>query len=247
MPNPKQFETRLLRPVRGGVVALIGVVGAGACLAVFTFDLQLISEIDINALLVSFVLCGLGAGLGFILLYRLLPERPPISLFGWTGVRLQRQIRIETSVQAMRDHSAVGEPQSRSQNLAIPADAQPEKISRYKTPENSAIFAFLAIILMSAALSPRVPLGWEFLCVALLAGSTLALIMHWRERGSNDSNYVVPVGGGAVASAAMIGLGMVMMRFPFLRVFLEVVLGAGAVIAATLHWLHSRNREAPFV
>jgi hypothetical protein len=45
----------------------------------------------------------------------------------------------------------------------------------------------------------------------------------------------------------MIGLGMVMARFSFLRIFLELVLGVGAVIAVALHWLHSRPRDTSLV
>jgi hypothetical protein len=79
--------------------------------------------------------------------------------------------------------------------------------------------------------------------VSVAAGrQLLALIFYWsrwRGGGSNGLNYAVPVAGGAVAAAAMIGLGMVMTRFSFLRIFLELILGAGAVIAVALHWLHS--------
>jgi peptidoglycan biosynthesis protein MviN/MurJ (putative lipid II flippase) len=132
----------------------------------------------------------------------------------------------------------------------VPDGYHSQKVSRYKTPENSVIFAFISMILMSAALSPRMPIGWKFLSLSLLAGSVLALIFYWsrwRGRGSNGLNYAVPVAGGAVAAAAMIGLGMVMTHFSFLRIFLDLVLKTGAVIAVALHWLHSRPRDTSLV
>jgi hypothetical protein len=240
MGNAQQFETKLFKtPVPGGVVALIASLGAGVCLAVFAFDLQLISEIDINSLVASFVLCGLGAGLAFILLYRLFPPKPPISLFEGAGVQIERPMPLETPAQTVQELPAVVEAQSGSQSLAVPGKDRAEKVSKYQTPENSPVFALISIVLMSAALSPRLPLGWAFLCLALLGGGALAFYWaRWKSLGSNQLNYAIPVAGGAVVSAAMIGLGMVMMRYPFLRVFLELVLAAGAVIAIALHWLH---------
>jgi hypothetical protein len=251
MRNVKQSGKSLFRaPVRGGLAALLGLVGIGVCFSVFILDLQLISEIDINGLILSFVLCGLGAGLGIILLYRLFPGRPPVSLFGKIGVQIQDPILIETPSRAVREGSTAIEPTSTSWSLAVPGDNHPPKASRYKMPENSAIFSFISIILMTAALSSRVPLGRNFVCLSLLAGGALALTFYWlrwRGRGSNNLHSAIPVAGGVVASAAMIGLGVVMMRFSFLRVFLELVLVAGVVIAAGLQWLHSHDRDTSLV
>jgi hypothetical protein len=251
MRNLKRYEKQPLRlPVNPGVVALVGLMAAVICFLAFAFDLQLILEIDINGLIVSFVLCGLGAGLGFFLFNRLFPGRPPMSLFGKTGVRIQHQIPFATPAPTVREGPTIVEAHSRTEGLVIPDSYHPQRVSRYKTPENGVIFAFISMILMSAALSPRMPIGWKFLSLSLLAGSVLALIFYWsrwRGRGSNGLNYAVPVAGGAVAAAAMIGLGMVMTRFSFLRIFLELVLGAGAVIAVALHWLHSRPRDTSLV
>jgi hypothetical protein len=72
-------------PVGPAITALVGLAVVAACLLVFACDLLVITPLDFQALFVSFLICSLGAGIGFIVLRRLAPRREPISLFGGPG------------------------------------------------------------------------------------------------------------------------------------------------------------------
>jgi hypothetical protein len=104
MSNFRHSEAALLkRPIRPGVAALIGLIAAAICLLLFASDVSLILEIDIGGLVISFVLCGVGAGIGFTLLYRAIPRRPPETLFGRSrGVMIEpgTEIRAESQERA---------------------------------------------------------------------------------------------------------------------------------------------------
>src|SRR6478752_7100366 len=101
MSNLRHSEATLLkRPIRPGVAALIGLMAAAICVLLFASDVSLISEIDIGGLVISFVLCGVGAGIGFTLLYRAIPGRPPETLFGRSGgVMIEARTEIRAGSQ----------------------------------------------------------------------------------------------------------------------------------------------------
>jgi len=88
--------------------------------------------------------------------------------------------------------------------------------------------------------------SWQFLFLAILAGGAVALVLYWSHsrQEPNISGNKIPVAGGVVGSAALIGLGVVMMRFHFLRDFLSLAVGAGSVIALVLYWVHRREENS---
>ena len=62
------------------------------------------------------------------------------------------------------------------------------------------------------------------------------------DRRQSISRYKIPVGGGVVGLAALIGMGIALMDTPSLRYFvgLAIVLGGGAAIG--LNWVRGWKR-----
>src|SRR5262249_12126099 len=89
--------------------------------------------------------------------------------------------------------------------------------------------------------------GWEFLSLVLPAGCVVALALGWRRRLQlvvGIPRYAIPVSGGMIVSAAVMGIGIVMARFYFLRAFLGLAILTGVVIALALYWVRSRQQNA---
>lgn len=119
-----------------------------------------------------------------------------------------------------------------------------QSISRYKARESSGALVFATAIGVSLVLGGRLRGGWEFLSLAVPAGCAVALVLYWsrNRRASNSSGYKIPVAGGIIGVAALAGVGLVMMRFSFLRDFLGLAILAGGAIALGLNW-NRRRRE----
>jgi len=99
--------------------------------------------------------------------------------------------------------------------------------------------ALLIVLIFASALPLRVPIGWGFLWLGIAGGGAVALVLR---RWGQVSSYTVQVAGGLVGVTVMLGLGVVMAHFRFLRYFLAMVVAGGIAVAWLLHW--SRSREA---
>src|ERR1044071_1621719 len=75
-PGPALFKTA----VGTAITALIGLIAVAVSLLVFV--LNLLVTPDVGALIVSFVVCGMGLTIGLMVLRRLAPRREPETLFG---------------------------------------------------------------------------------------------------------------------------------------------------------------------
>lgn len=243
-PGPALFKT----PVGSAITALIGLILAAVSLLVFVFDLLVTPEM--GALIVSFVVCGLGLTTGLMVLRRLAPRREPMSLFGGPdGVPLQAVMRTE--VPAQRREECPPEVILKSAS-PVHGDAEinpvmkshgSESIATRKTHDGGGVAAFATVVGMTAILVGRLAFAWQFLSLAILAGGAIALVLYWSRsrQDANISGYKIPVAGGIIGSAALAGVGLVMLRFHFLRDFLLLALGAGGAVALILSW--GRRRE----
>ena len=103
MRDGKHSEAALLKgPVETVMTALIGLIVAAFSLLVFVFDLLVTTEVGINGLIVSFVVCGVGLTTGLFLLRSLVPRREPISLFaGAVGLSVQPTTRAKVPAQTV--------------------------------------------------------------------------------------------------------------------------------------------------
>jgi len=84
------------------------------------------------------------------------------------------------------------------------------------------------------------------LSLTVVAGCALALVLYWRQ-GSGISEYRIPATGGVIGLIAIVGLGVIMMRFHALRYFFGLVIVSGGVIALLLRWLHRRGRSGSLI
>ena len=236
-------------PVGPAVTALLGLILTAVFLLVFASDLLLILEINIDDLIASFIVCGLGAGLGFILLRRLFPQRGPISLFGDSGVPIPCVKETNTPVHAAEHSQAVKEQATHavrpgSHIKPVMLGHGSESPATLNTHQSPGIALAVTVIGMTLIVVGRFDGGWQFTSLALLTGGAMAVVLYWVRRQPQNSSiwsYAIPVSGGVIGSAAMIGVGVVMMRFHFLRLFLELVVGAGVVIAVVLRYLNNRT------
>jgi len=249
MRDGEHSETALLqRPVGTVMTAVIGLIVAAISLLVFVLDLLVTPEIAIADLIVSFVVCGLGLTTGLTVLRRLLPRREPMSLF--CGVPLQGAMPAETPIQ--RD-----ERPRESTNNARPAHSNAQispvmkshgskSIATYKTHDDPGALALFTVIGVSLVLGGRLAGGWEFLSLAMPAGWAVALALYLsrNRRASNISGYKIPVAGGVIGAAALIGVVLVMVHFPFLRDFLGLAILAGGAIALGLNWSRRRGEKS---
>jgi hypothetical protein len=104
----------------------------------------------------------------------------------------------------------------------------------------------VTIIGLGCALAMRFNDGWQFLSLTALAGCSIALVLYLsrNRRASNISGYKIPVAGGNIGTAALAGVGMVMLRFHFLRDFLLLAAGAGCAIAVGMNWSRRRRENS---
>jgi hypothetical protein len=237
---------------------VIGLIVAAVSLLVFVLDLLVTPEVD--ALIVSFVVCGLGLTTGFFLLRSLVPRRDPISLFaGAVGVPLQAAI-VETVPRAKAAVQVECRPRAYEREgrciamLKLPRDEEShgsESIATYKTHDSAGALVFVTAISVCLILGGRLAGGWAFLSLVVPAGSAVALVLNWSRsrQASNISGYKIPVAGGIIGAAALAGVGIVMVRFHFLREFLGLAILAGGAIALGLNWSRRRreNSSSSFV
>ena len=101
----------------------------------------------------------------------------------------------------------------------------------------------LTIIGLGSGLATRFDDGWQFVSLTVLAACAVALFLYWcrNRRAADISGYKIPVAGGIVGFLCLIGVGLVMTRFHFLRDFLLLAVGGGGAVALLLSW--SRRRE----
>lgn len=238
-------------PVGPAVTALLGLILTAVFLFVFASDLSLIFEDDINAMIVSFVLCGLGAGLGFILMRNLFPRRQPISLFdGPVDLSVQPTTQAEVRAQTVE---CLPNPIKNTRPAHSNAQISPvmkrhgsESVTTDNTHDSAGALGLVTIIGLGSALAMRFNDGWQFLLLAVLAGCSVALVLYLsrNRRASNISGYKIPVAGGVIGFAALIGMGLVMMRFGFLRSFLDLAILAGVAIALGMNWSRRRRESS---
>lgn len=241
----------LKRPVGTVMTALIGLAVAAFSLLLFVLDLLATSEIGINDLIVSFVVCGMGLATGLFLLRSLVFRREPISLFaGAVGLSVQPTARAEVRAQTVGclpdgiksvkpvHGNAVINPVMKSHGS--------ESIATYKTHDGVGALGLVTILGLGSGLTTFFSDGWQFLSLTVLAGCTLALVLYWR-RGSGISQYRIPATGGVIGLIAIIGIGVIMMRFPFLRVFWGLAMGAGGAVALVLHRDRKENPRGSFI
>lgn len=237
--------------VNPAVTALLGLILAAVFLLLFASDLSLILEDDINGLIVSFVLCGLGAGLGFIVLRRLFPGREPISLFdGSVDLSIQSTTRAKVRVQTVECLAGATKnarpAHSNAQIAPVMKSHRNESVATYNTHDSAGALGLVTIIGLGSALAMRFTDGWQFLLLTVLAGCALALLLYWRQ-GSGISEYRIPATGGVIGLIATTGMGVIMMRFHALRYFFVLVIVSGCAIALLLRWLHRRGRSGSLI
>jgi hypothetical protein len=203
-------------------------------------------------LIVSFVVCGVALATGFLMLGSLAPRQEPISLFADSGgisLRPASRTAFPSPVKeaALDAAKTVIEPRSGGRPVQMVSSKPPHKISSYKTPDTSGGLAFATAIAISLILGGRVSGGWGFLALLVPCAWLVALALYWTRARQTASvaRYDLPVAGGVVLVMAMAGVGLVMMHFEFLRVFLGLTMGAGGAIALILH--RRRQRQNPYV
>jgi hypothetical protein len=236
-PKPELFKTQVW-PI---FTAVIGLLVAAISLIGFVLDLLVTPEV--GELIVSFVVCGLGLAIGFFMLRRLARRQEPISLFAGLAVTSAHGA-MPTEVSTQRAEWPPGSIKSASRvhNDAAIAPVMrshgSESIATRKTHDSGGMIAAIATIGMGSLL---MGFSWQFLFFAVLAGGLVALVLYWvrSRQESSISGYKMPVAGGIVGVLSLAGVGLVMMRFQFLRVFLGLAMGAGGAIALVLY----RNRQ----
>ena len=247
-PGQRVAATRVKIPAL--ITAVIGLLMAAFSLLIFVFDLLITPEVAISGLIVSFVVCGMGLATGFIVLRRLAPRREPISLFGGSGgVPVQAAMpaehparRNDCPAEIIKSARPV---HSNAQITPVMKSHGSESVATYNTHDSAGGLVFVTAIGVSLVLGGRLSGGWEFLSLAVLAGCSAALALYWirnRRRAQDISGYKIPAAGGVIGLAALIGVGLVMVRFGFLRYFLGLAILAGGAIALGMNW--SRRRES---
>ena len=244
-------RSAIARPVKipAAIIALIGLILAAVSLLVFVFDLLVTPEI--GALMVSFVVCGLGLTTGLMLLQRIAPRSEPMSLFGGSdGVPVPNTSQAEArapleQVSMNCSEAAIAMPPGMKAD-SISNSNRHQSISRYKARESSGALALATAIGLCLVLGGRVAGGWAFLSLVVPAGSAVALVLYWSHsrQATNISAYKIPVAGGIIGAAAVAGVGLVMLRFHFLRDFLLLAVGAGCAVALCLFWAHRRTENS---
>jgi hypothetical protein len=245
--GPALFKTA----VGTAITALIGSIAVVVSLLVFVLNLLVTTEIGIGGLIVSFVVCGMGLTTGLIVLRRLFPRREPISLFaGAVGLSVETTTRAEVQAQTvgcLPDGLKNARPMH---GIAVISPVMKthgsESIATYNTHDVAGALGLVTIIGLGSGLATRFSDGWQFLSLTVLAGCALALVLYWRQ-GSGICEYRIPATGGVIGLIAIVGLGVIMMRFHALRYFFGLVIVSGAVIALLLRWLHRRGRSGSLI
>jgi len=232
-----KLSTAAAVKVPAAITAVIGLIMAAVSLYMFVFDL--LATPDVDSLFISFVVFGTGLMAGLFLLRSLVPRREPISLFGDISLRPASRTAVPLLVKeaTLDAGKVVIEPRSGSRAIQIVSSEPPHKVSSYKARDSSGALAFATAIAVSLILGGRVIGGWEFLALVVPCSCLVALGLYWIRQRQNASGarYSLPVAGGVVLVMAMAGVGLIMMHFEFLRVFLGLTMSAGGVIALILH------------
>jgi len=167
--------------------AFIGLLAAAVCLIVFVSCVKGSVAVAFDILFFYFLVCVVGAGIGLIFVYRLIPQRGPILLsLDSGGVPIQPMTRAEISVQT-EGHSrnsanaAVAIPGESEQVLIAHSDRR-QSISRYKTPEGGGLIGLIAMIGMAIVLMIGSNFARQFLSLAIPAGGAIALVLSWGRR-----------------------------------------------------------------
>jgi hypothetical protein len=251
MRDGEHSEAALLkRPVGTVMTAVVGLIVAGLSLLMFVLDLMVTLEVGISGLIVSFVVCGVGLTTGFFLLRSLVPRREPMSLFGGSGVPVQPTTQAEVRAQTIESlPGAIKNAwpvHSNAQIAPVMKSHGSESRATHNTHDSAGALGLVTIIGLGCALAMRFNDGWQFLSLTALAGCSIALVLYLsrNRRASNISGYKIPVAGGIIGTAALAGVGMVMLRFHFLRDFLLLAAGAGCAIAVGINWSRRRRENS---
>jgi len=256
MSTPEQRATTTAVKIPALITAVIGLFIAAFSLLMFVLDLLVTSEVAISGLIVSFVVCGMGLTTGFTVLRRLAPRREPMSLFGGSGgVRVQRAMRAEVraqTIESLPGGIANARPvHSNAQITPVMKRHGSESVATDNTHDSAGALGLVTIMGLGSALAMRFTDGWQFLFLTVLAGCSIALVLYLRRnsRAANISGYKIPVAGGVIGLAALSGVGLVMVRFGFLRYFLGLAILAGGAIALGMNWSRRRreNSSSSFV
>jgi hypothetical protein len=239
-PGPAGFRT----PIEKAIATIIGLSLGAISLLIFVFDLLVTPEM--GALMVSFVVCGIGLTTALVILRRLTSPREPLSLFaGLPSFPSRPKPQAETCAQGeqpSRDCSEAAMPRARNHGDSI-LNSQHKSVSSYTARESSGAMCLIMAIGVGLILGGRLSGGWQFLALALPAGFLVALALYWVRQKQNSSldRHAIPVAGGVVGVICLTGLGVVMIRSQLLRDFFGLAVGAGGAVALFLS--RARRKE----
>jgi hypothetical protein len=233
-PGPAGFRT----PIEKAIATIIGLSLGAISLLIFVFDLLVTPEM--GALMVSFVVCGVGLTTALVILRRLTSPREPLSLFAGlpsfpSRPKSQAEARAQGE-QLSRDCSEAAMPRARNHEDSILNNSRHKSVSSYTARESSGAMCLIMAIGVSLILGGRLSGGWQFLALALPAGFLVALALYWVRQKQNSSldTHTIPVAGGVVGVICLTGLGVVMIRSQLLRDFFGLAVGAGGAVALLL-------------
>jgi hypothetical protein len=240
-PGPSRFRT----PIEKAIAAIVGLSLGALSLLIFVFDLLVTPEM--GALMVSFVVCGIGLTTAIMILRRLTSPREPLSLFaGLSSFPSRPKPQAETCAQGEQLSRDCPEPamsRARNNEGSILNNSRHKNISSYTARESSGAMCLIMAIGVSLILGSRLSGGWQFLALALPAGFLVALALYLVRQKQNSSldTHTIPVAGGVVGIICMTGLGIVMIRSNLLRDFFGLAVGAGGAVALLLS--RARRKE----
>jgi hypothetical protein len=246
----RQPGTSLVKPPVGtAITAVVGLIVAALSLVVFVFDLLVTPEF--GALIISFVVCGIGLTTGLTLLRHLAPPREPISLFAapaCVSAEPAPQNKMRAQAEELSPNcsqAAITMPQAKKAD-PITSSNRHRSISSYKARESSGALCFAIAIGVCLVLGGRLRGGWEFLFFAVPAGGLVALALYWIRQKQDPSldAHTLPVAGGVIGFICMTGLGIVMIRSHLLRIFFGLAVGAGSAVALVLSWDRRRRQKS---
>lgn len=246
-PEPQSGPALFKIRVGTAIAALTGLILAVISLLVFVFDLLVTPEFGV--LIASFVVCGLGLTTGLMVLRRLVPRSEPMSLFGGSDVvpvpnTSQAEARVQLKQISLNcSEAAIAMPPGMKAD-PISNSNRRQNTSRYKARESPGALGLATAIGVCLILGGRLAGGWAFLSLVVPAGSAVALVLYWSHSRQNISGYKIPVAGGIIGAAALAGVGLVMLRFHFLRDFLLLALGVGGAVAMILSWGRRRRQNS---
>jgi hypothetical protein len=144
---------------------------------------------EVDALIVSFIVCGMGLTTGLILLRSLIPRSEPQSLFGASGgIPVQPMARVDIAAVTAacppyRSKSAIS---GESETVTIGHNDRHQNISRYTTPEGGGLIGLTAMLGMAIILMAGSNFARQFLSLAIPAGGAVALVLYLARRGRLD-------------------------------------------------------------